>query len=130
LTTRQPAEPRQGGSEWIRLIRWILDSWPRVLRAVVLVAAPIVGIMIFVGIAVTVIFYLKVDPQRWGAVAGLGVVTAIAAKAIQSLRGWLTGRRELSAPTDGTPAGPQQVSGPEDDAGPAGEDKRNDDVGN
>ena len=74
MTTREPAEPRRGSSEWIRLIRWVLDSWPRVLRVVVLIAAPIVGVLICVGIAATVIFYLKVVPQRWGIAAGLGGV--------------------------------------------------------
>jgi hypothetical protein len=120
MTAREPAEPRRGSSEWIKLIRWVLDSWPRVLRVVVLVAAPIVGLLIFAGIAVTVIFYLKVDPQRWGAVAGLGVVAAAVAKSVHSIRGWLARRRELSASPEGMPAGPQEITGAEGDSGSTG----------
>lgn len=129
MTANEPAEPRRGGSEWIKLIRWVLDSWPRVWRVVVLIAAPIVGVLIFVGIAVTVIFYLKVDPQRWGAVAGLGVVTAVVAKAVHSTREWLTRRREVSSSPEGMPVGPQEIAGPESDSGTAGEDQRDDDLG-
>ena len=130
MTTREPAEPRRGSSEWIGLIRWVLNSWPRVWRVVVLIAAPIVGVLIFVGIAATVIVYLKVDPQRWGVAAGLGVVTAAVAKAVHSVRGWRARRREISTSLEGPPAGSQEIASPERDSGAAGEDKRDDDVGN
>jgi hypothetical protein len=89
-----------------------------------------VGFLTFIGIAGTVIFYLKIDPQRWAAVAGLGVLTAVVAKVTQSVRGWMGRRRELAASSQGEPSGPQQIAGSQDDSGSAGEEEGDGDVGN
>ncbi|MEU4236185.1 hypothetical protein [Actinoplanes sp. NPDC026619] len=128
MVARKPAEPNPDRSELIGLIRWVLSSWSRVWRVAVLVITPIVAILIFAGVAATVIFYLKVNPQRWGAVAGLGVITAGAAKAIYLVRGWLDRRRTSAAP-EGLPTGSQEITGAEGTAGATGDNQGDDNLG-
>jgi hypothetical protein len=129
MTNPEPAKSSPSRSELLTFFRWVLSSWQRVLRVVVLIAAPIVGVLIFAGIAVTAVFYLKVDPQRWGAVLGLGVIAAGVARAVVSVRAWLD-RHRTSSSAELPPAGTQQIAGPEGEPGPAGDGNGDDDVSN
>ncbi|MFF5297266.1 hypothetical protein [Paractinoplanes globisporus] len=111
----------------IDLVRWLLSSWPRVMRAVVLMAAPIVGILVFLALVATIVFYLKVDPRRWGAVVGLGVVAMTVGKVVVSVRRWVAGRGGLPA-TKLPPAGQEQITRPEGGAGADRDDDDDDDL--
>jgi hypothetical protein len=111
----------------IQLIREILESWPKVMRAVVLISAPIICLLFLAGIGLTVFFYLKGDPQRWGAAAGLGVVMMAVARSV----GWLrdrSARGRASLPADGAPSVTQGPAGGEAEAGAAGDGERDNDV--
>ncbi|WP_250033188.1 hypothetical protein [Paractinoplanes maris] len=127
MTARQPAEQEPPKSETFAFLQWVLSTWPRSIRAILLISAPIVGVLIFVGIAVTVIFYLKVDPQRWAAALGLGVVTAGVAKAVVSVRAWVS-RRQVSSSPESAPSGTEDITASEGDAGAAGERQGDDDL--
>lgn len=129
MSPPEPASPTPGRSEILTFFRWVLSSWQRVLRVVVLISAPVVGILIFLGIAVTVIFYLKVDPQRWGAVLGLGVIAVGVAKAVVSVRNrWAN--RPTSSIAELSPSGTQEVTGSDGESGSAGEGDGDGDVRN
>lgn len=129
MTGPGPAKPTPSRSEIVTLVRWVLSSWQRVLRLVVLISAPIVGILIFLGIAVTVIFYLKVDPQRWGAVLGLGVFTAGVARAVVAVRNrWAKRRPSTSASSP--PTGKQEISDGDREPSSGGEGDCDEDVRN
>lgn len=126
-----PHEPADSGlgSEIIQLIRDVLGSWPMVMRVVVLVSTVIANLVFLAGLVVTVIFYLKLDPQRWAAVAGLGAVALAAAKAVHLMRGRRAGA-EASLPADGAPSVTDRAAGAEGEAGPAsdGEGEGDEDV--
>jgi hypothetical protein len=127
MASRESREAKLPKSEVLAFIRWLLSSWQRVLRAVVLISAPIIGFLIFIACAVTVIFYLKLDPQRWGAVVGLGVIAVAVAKAVGFVRGWWS-RRRTSLLADDAPSVAQEVAQSEGDASTAGDDQGNDEV--
>jgi hypothetical protein len=130
MPTREPPEGSPGTSvvmAIIQLIREVLESWPKVMRAVVLISAPIICLVVLAGLGATVVFYLKVDPQRWGAVVGLGVTAMTIAKSI----GWIrnrAARRRTSVPADGAPSVTQGPTRAEAETGASGDGEGNDDV--
>lgn len=128
MTARDPAEREPRKSETYAFLEWVLSTWSRSLRAVLIISAPIIGVLIFVGITTTVIFYLKVDPQRWGAVLGLGVVAAGVARMVISVRNRMA-RRRMSSSAEGAPSGTQDIAGAERDASTASEGNGDDDLG-
>jgi hypothetical protein len=127
MTAQQPAGSGRDKSETFAFLQWVLSTWPRSLRAVLLISAPIVGVLVFVGIAMTVVFYLKVDPQRWGAALGFGVITLGVARTVVSLRGWISRRRESSS-VDGAPSGAEEIADSKGDAGATGERQGDNDL--
>lgn len=111
----------------IQLIGDILESWPKVMRAVVLISAPITCLVVLAGLVTTVVFYLKVDPQRWGAVAGLGVFMMAIARAVNWQRS-RTARRRGSLPANSAPSVTQGPTGAEAEPGSTHDGEGDNDV--
>ena len=91
--------------------RKVIDSWPKTFRLAFLVCVPpLAGLAVIAAVVVT-INYLKLDPQRWGLVAGSVVATLAGVRtAFWAFRRW----RHVGAV-------PQPISGnvPSADGAPA-----------
>jgi hypothetical protein len=128
MTARGPAEQEPRKSETYAFLVWVLSTWSRSLRAVLLISAPIIGVLIFIGIAMTVIFYLKVDPQRWGAALGLTVIAAGVARTVISVRNRMK-RHRISSSAENAPSGTQDITGAEREPSAASEGDADDNLG-
>jgi hypothetical protein len=128
MASREPDEPATPKSEFIAFLQWVLSARERVRRLQLLISTVLINVVLLAAVGVTVIFYLKVDPKRWGAVAGLAVVVMTVAKAVSSTRAWFA-RRRASLPADDVPAIEPGAARADGESGRAGDGEGDDEVG-